>query len=278
MSHDRSGRKIRISRPGTAPRRTSGGPGQAIRVSHKPVRPVAIHYPVDGATVEATSVSMTGSANPGDTLRLEGPDLTSVTCKVSRDGSWAMPEVVLSSGSHALSVVDTDHPSKSARVQFLVSALRPISIVAPLQGETLEARLLELTGKASPQRLVCLRLGRTTLTERADGRGSFRFRDVELTKWGTQRISLYYAEDPSQGASELILHWPGLDLPSQVDPVTRAHLEPGADVVRCVNCYTYCYRATWNQLRRCPRCADSTEYWQRSATKFHTPRRELASE
>jgi hypothetical protein len=145
-------------------------------------------------------------------------------------------------------------------------------VVAPLQGETLEAQRLEIIGKASPRLLVCLRVDQTTLTERADDRGSFRFKDVELTNWGEQRLHLYYGEDPGQGAADLVVHWPGLDLPSIVDPVTRARLEPGADVVRCGSCHTYCYRLTWSRFGRCPRCGVDTQIVERSDPSFHTPR------
>ena len=278
MAIDRPHKKstsIRVNRSNPRLRqREDGNSRQGIRVSRKIVRPIRIGYPMGGAEIEAATVSLRGTANPGDTLQLEG---TGVTCKVNADGSWAMPGVHLRSGDQELAVVDVEHPSQTATVSVFVSPLPAISIIAPLQGETLEARFIEVTGKASPQRLVCLRLGRTVRTERAGARGSFRFADVELTDWGQQRLALYYAEDPSHGAPELVVHWPGLDLPSLVDPVTRAQLEPGADVVRCSGCYTYCYRATWDRLRKCPRCAEPTGPWARSAPRFHTPRKDLTT-
>ena len=216
-------------------------------------------------------VALRGVANPGNTLRLEGA-AEPATCQVRTDGSWAMPEVRLTPGTHTLTVADVDHPARSGRVEFTVAAVRPISIISPGAGETLEARRIEVTGKASPGRLVCLRLGRGTRTERADDRGSFRFKDLELTRWGEQRLEFYYAEDPTQGSTRVVVQWPGLDLPSIVDPVTRSHLEPGADIVQCAACYTYCYRATWRRLTSCPRCGEESGFWDRPSPRFHTPR------
>ena len=115
------------------------------------------------------------------------------------------------------------------------------------------------------------------MTERANNHGSFRFSDVKLPEWGDQRLMFYYAEAPAQGNTDITVRWPGLDLPSIVDPVTRSHLEPGADIVRCINCYTYCYRATWVQVGRCPRCDVSNKYWNRASTDFHTPRINLTN-
>ena len=228
--------------------------------------------------MEGRTVKLSGRANPGDTLRLEGVGVKGVSCKAASDGVWSMPEVELAPGEHILTVVDVAHPHRAAEVSFTISALRPIVVNSPLDGETLEAKIFEVTGKASQGRLVCFRLGQKTSTVRCDGHGSFRFKEVELTSWGSQRLLFYYAEDPRQGATELALHWPGLDLPSLVDPVTRARLEPGADVVRCDTCYTYCYRATWNRLRTCPRCIESGSFWERSNPQFHTPRIDLAPE
>ena len=223
-------------------------------------------------------MALRGTAHPGDRLRLEGDGIEPATCKVNSDGSWEMDEFRLPSGAHMLKVVSLDHDGQNATLSIAVSALRPIAVVSPLQGETLEEKRIEVTGKASPDKLVCLRFGHTTLTERADSRGSFRFKDVELTTWGEQRPMLHYAEDPGQGAIELVVYWPGLDLPSLVDPLTRSRLRPGADVVRCSGCYTYCYRATWNRLNRCPRCDLPERFWERPDPKFHTPRVELRSE
>ena len=279
MAEDRSNSKsgkIRVRR--TVAAQSQDGrrdTHHAVRISQRGVRRTRIHQPEGGSEIEGANVSLKGAANPGDTLRVEVGETVPVTCQVKPDGLWAMPELALPPGTHEVNVVNVSHPSQSASVRLHIFALRPISVVAPLPGETLEAKLVEVTGKACPERLVCLRLGRSTLTERADSRGSFRFRDVELTRWGDQRLSLFYAEDPGQGAVDLELHWPGLDLPSLVDPVTRAQLEPGADVVRRTGCYTYCYRATWNRLRRCPRCAESTDFWERTAASFHTPRGDL---
>ena len=118
-------------------------------------------------------------------------------------------------------------------------------------------------------------MGRKTLTERAGESGSFRFTDVELPAWGDQKLMLYYAEAPSQGNVDISVRWPGLDLPALVDPVTRSPLKPGADIVRCSNCYTYCYRSTWVRVGKCPRCDVSGDYWTRTAPIFHTPRANL---
>jgi hypothetical protein len=185
-----------------------------------------------------------------------------------------MPDLVLPAGSQTLTIVDTDHAAQRSQLTIVVAALREITIVAPLQGETLEARKLEIIGKASPQLLVCLRLDGTTVTERADERGSFRFTGIELSTWGEQQMKLYYAEDPSNGPADLRVNWPGLDLPSIVDPITRARLEPGGDIVRCAKCHSYCYRLTWSRMEGCPRCSE-TAYLQRSNPSFHTPRAEL---
>ena len=274
--HNSKSGRIRVKRTATTQSHDGRGDAHnAVRISQRGVRRTRIHHPEDGSEIEGASVSLHGAANPGDTLRVEVGETNQVTCQVKPDGLWAMPELSLPPGTHDVRVANVSHPAQSATVRLHISALRPISVVAPLAGETLEAKLVEVTGKACPERLICLRLGRTTLTERADTRGSFRFRDVELTRWGEQRLTLFYAEDPGHGTADLVLHWPGLDLPSLVDPVTRAQLEPGADVVRCSSCYTYCYRATWNRLRRCPRCTGSTDFWERTAATFHTPRGNL---
>ena len=275
-SENRPG-KIRVSLPkggpaGTDRRQTA----RSVRVSQLAHRPIRIDQPREGAEIEGTSVSLRGAASPGHSLRMEADGLAPVGCKVRPDGSWSMPAVRLPSGPQTLTLTDLSLPNHSASLQIVIRPLRAITVVAPLAGETLEARHLEVIGKASPGHLVCLRVDRTTLTERADPRGSFRFRDVELTEWGEQRIALYYAEDPGQGAADLAVRWPGLDLPSIVDPVTRARLEPGADVVRCAECHTYCYRLTWNRFGRCPRCGESTQYLERSDPSFHTPRAHMA--
>jgi len=233
---------------------------------------------MDGAKLQFATVSLSGTANPGDTLRLEGEGLDPATCRVKPDGSWTMRDVRLSPENKSLTVVNVGHPARTATVNVVVSDLQPITVVAPLQGETLEARFMEVTGKSSPERLVCLRFETTTTTERSDSRGSFRFRDVELDRWGEQHLVLFYAEDPTQGAAELVVNWPGLDLPSLVDPVTRARLEPGADVVRCSACYTYCYRVTWKRFRSCPRCTAGTRFWERPDSRFHVPRSHLRTE
>ena len=186
-----------------------------------------------------------------------------------------MPAVVLSPGRHAVKVEDISDRNRSVEVSFEVLGLAPITVISPLDGETLEARLFEVTGKASPEHLVSLRVGTHMLTEHSDSRGSFRFVNVELDHRGSHRLLFFYARDPSHGAKEIVLHWPGLDLPSLVDPVTRARLEPGADVIRCDSCFTYCYRATWNRLGHCPRCVQSTSLWERLDSRFHTPRADL---
>ena len=269
---------IRVRRQGsTPPKHPETSAPKSIRISRTPVRPVRIEFPADGAEVEGATVSLNGTATPRHTMVLEAPQIQPLTCKTEPDGSWSMPEVALPQGSHTLTVVDANHPHRTATVELVITGLRPIKAVSPLQGETVESHRIEVTGKASPGRLVCLRSGRTTLTERADGRGSFRFAEVELPRWGEQHLKLYYAEDPGQGAAELVVNWPGLDLPSLVDPVTRAHLRPGADVVRCSACYTYCYRSTWSRLDRCPRCTNSVAFWQRTDSKFHTPRARLVT-
>jgi len=273
MSTEGSGGKIRVNRPSSGQRGVQ--PGHAIRVSKQAVRPLVVEFPVDGTAVEGRSVVVRGYANPGDTLVLETASTGAVSCSVGADGTWSMPDLVLPTGSQTLTVADTDHSAQRYELTIVVSALRTITIVAPLQGETLEARKLEIIGKASPRLLVCLRLNGTTVTERADERGSFRFRGIEMSTWGEQRMKLYYAEDPSNGSADLLVHWPGLDLPSIVDPITRARLEPGADIVRCTKCHSYCYRLTWSRMERCPRCTE-TEYIQRSNTSFHTPRAELS--
>ncbi len=269
--------KIRVNLPnggqsGAGRRQTA----RSVRVSQLAQRPIRIDHPREGAEIEGTSVSLRGAASPGHSLRMEVDGLAPVSCKVKPDGSWSMAAVRLPTGAQTLTLTDLGHPDQSASLQVVITPLRAITVVAPLAGETLEARRLEVIGKAAPGHLVCLRLDRTALTERADARGSFRFRDVELANWGEQRMALYYAEDPGQGAAELAVRWPGLDLPSIVDPVTRARLEPGADVVRCAECHTYCYRLTWNRFGRCPRCGDSTLYLERSDPSFHTPRAHMA--
>ena len=269
---------FRITRRGQKSRRpdvsTRSG---AIRVARKSLRPVRIATPGDGAVIHGFATVIKGSANPGDTLKLECSGIEPIKCRVKNDGSWAIPDVRLPTGSQELTVVDENNPELSATIRILVSEVTPIYVTSPLTGETLEAKHIEVTGKAARGRLVCLRLGRKTMTERANNHGSFRFSDVELPEWGDQRLMFYYAEAPAQGNTDITVRWPGLDLPSIVDPVTRSHLEPGADIVRCINCYTYCYRATWVQVGRCPRCDVSNKYWNRASTDFHTPRINLTN-
>ncbi len=247
----------------------------SIRVSRKPVRSVRITSPVDGSAVERFATAVRGAANPGDTLKLKCSRIESVKCRVKSDGSWAMPDIDLAPGAHEITVENLDHPGTAAMVRIFVSEIPAISVISPMAGETVEAKHIEVTGKASPGRLVCLRLGRKTLTERAGESGSFRFTDVELPAWGDQKLMLYYAEAPSQGNVDISVRWPGLDLPALVDPVTRSPLKPGADIVRCSNCYTYCYRSTWVRVGKCPRCDVSGDYWTRTAPIFHTPRANL---
>lgn len=273
MSTEGSRGKIRVNRPSAGQRGARAS--NAIRVSKRAVRPLVVEFPIDGAEIEGRSVTVRGYANPGDTLVLETGSSEPISCLVGPDGAWSMPDLVLPAGSQTLTVVDRDHAAQRCELSFVVTALRQITIVAPLQGETLEARKLEIIGKASPRLLVCLRIDGTTVTERANERGSFRFRGIELSSSGEQRMKLYYAEDPSNGSADLLVQWPGLDLPSIVDPITRARLEPGADIVRCAKCNSYCYRLTWSRMGRCPRCTE-TGYVQRSDPSFHTPRAELA--
>ena len=97
-----------------------------------------------------------------------------------------------------------------------------------------------------------------------------------FSSWGAQRLVIFYAENPGEGSAEITLDWPGLDLPSVVDPVTRAPLKPGSDVVRCASCYTYCYRATWQRMGTCPRCAKGTEFWDRRDAVFKVPRVQIS--
>jgi hypothetical protein len=246
-----------------------------VRVSRQAIRPIRVEHPGEGAEIEGATVGLRGTASPGHDLRVEADGLSPVACKVRPDGSWFMPALRLPPGPQTLTLTDLVQPDQSATVQLVITPLRPVRVIAPLGGETLEARHVEVIGKASPGLLVCLRLDGATITERANAHGSFRFKDVELTNWGEQRIRLYYAEDPGQGATELVLHWPGLDLPSIVDPVTRARLEPGADVVRCADCHTYCYRLTWSRFGRCPRCGVGTRHLGRTDPSFHTPRAHL---
>ena len=246
-----------------------------VQITRRRVQQLRIDYPEHGSSVDGLSVALRGSASPGDRLRLEGPHSEKPICVVGADGSWTMPEVVLSPGHHAFVVTDVSHPSRSVEVGFEVLGLTTITVISPLDGETLEARFFEITGKASPRHLISLRMGSRTLTEHSDDRGSFRFTRVEVEQWGSHRLLFFYAKDPSQGAKTIVLRWPGLDLPSLVDPVTRARLEPGADVVRCDSCFTYCYRATWNRLGHCPRCVQSTSLWERLDSRFHTPRADL---
>ena len=246
-----------------------------VQITRRRVEQLRIDFPAEGSSVDGLSIALKGSASPGDRLRLEGLESEDALCTAGPDGGWTMPAVVLSPGRHAVKVEDVSDRNRSVEVSFEVLGLAPITVISPLDGETLEARLFEITGKASPEHLVSLRVGNRTLTEHSDSRGSFRFVNVELGHWGSHRLLFFYAKDPSQGAKEIVLRWPGLDLPSLVDPVTRARLEPGADVVRCGSCLTYCYRATWNRLGHCPRCVESTSLWERSNSLFHTPRADL---
>ncbi len=268
---------VRIRRTGSKPRpqHARDGSNGPIRVSRTRVRDVRISHPADRAEIHGRMVSVSGNGNPWDTLIMEIDGRDPQFCKVGSDGTWRMPESSLPSGDYTARVASADRSGGVAEVRFKVTALEPIAVISPLQGETMEAKAMELTGKASPDRLVALGYGGTTVSQRADGNGSFRFTEVLLKRWGTQRLKLYYAEDPTFEPLELVIKWPGLDLPSLVDPVTRAQLVPGADVVRCANCYTYCYRVTWTRLRRCPRCSETSDYWERSNSSFHTPRVQL---
>ena len=246
-----------------------------VQITRRRVELLRVDYPEHGSSVDGLSIALKGSANPGDRLRLEGSCSGDATCTAGPDGNWTMPAVVLSPGHHAIKVVDANDRNRSVEVDFEVLGLTPITVISPLDGETLEARFFEITGKASPEHLVSLRVGNHTLTEHSDSRGSFRFVNVELGHWGSHRLFFFYARDPSHGAKAIVLRWPGLDLRALVDPVTRARLEPGADVVRCDSCFTYCYRATWNRLGHCPRCVQSTSLWERLDSRFHTPRADL---
>ena len=272
----RPARYVRVRRPGSL---TEGSirpsTGRRVHITRGRVEQLRIDYPERSSSVDGLSIALKGSASPGDRLRLQGSHSEDAICTVGPDGSWTMPEVVLSPGHHTFNVVDVNRPNRSIEVVFEVVGLTPITVISPGDGEMLEARFFEITGKASPHHLISLRMGNRTLTESSDNRGSFRFKDVELDNWGNHHLLFFYAKDPNQGAKEIVLHWPGLELSLLVDPVTRARLEPGADVVRCDSCYTYCYRATWNRLRQCPRCMESRRLWERSDPRFHTPRADL---
>ncbi len=269
-------RPFRITRRGDMSSRPAvAHASDAIRVSRKTVRPLRIISPPDGAAVDGFAATIKGSGNPGDTLKLSCSSIKSVKCRVKNDGSWTMSDIAFAQGPQEVTIENLDHPGNGATIRLFVSQISAITVASPLPGETVEAKFIEVTGKASPGRLLCLRLGRKTQTERASESGSFRFSDVELPAWGDQQLMLYYAEVPSEGNTDIELHWPGLDLPSLVDPVTRSHLKPGADIVRCSNCYTYCYRATWVRVGKCPRCDTSKDYWTRTVPIFHTPRANL---
>ncbi len=259
--------------------RSNRGPAdRRVRVTRSMVEQVRIRYPLDGVTIEVRNLSVSGTGNPGHSILLQMSGLPDQTAEVGPDHAWVMSEVKVASGDHSLSVTDTTIDQQSPAVSFTVKSLRPITIVSPLDGETMEAKSIEVTGKASPGRLISLRLpGLKTAVERAGDRGSFRFSEVEFTGWGPQRLSLFYAEDPGEGATEITLDWPGLDLPSVVDPVTREPLKPGSDVVRCTSCYTYCYRATWQRMGSCPRCTNRSEYWDRRDAMFKVPRVQIGS-
>jgi hypothetical protein len=247
----------------------------AIKVVRKSVREIRIRYPENGKLVDGWGLVVRGVGNAGDNLKLDGDGLDPLYCKVSVKGQWAMPAVWLPSGEHLLTVSNVANPYKSSSTNVVISPTLPISVISPRNGETVEAKHLEVTGKACPSRLVCIRLGRKTIAQRTDARGSFRFTDVELPTRGEQRLRFYYAENPDEGAAALVVYWPGLDFPSLVDPVTRAHLKPGADVVRCSDCYTHAYRATWTHMGHCPRCLKATQFWERPNAKFHAPRPDL---
>ena len=247
----------------------------AVHVSRGIVRPVRINYPEDGSELDGCDLVMRGSGNPGDSLRLEEPGGQQVLCKVRLNGLWTMPPVRLNSGPSEMTVNNLSHPDKSARTCISVCQLPPITVASPLNGETVETRHPEVTGKAAPSRLICLRSGRSTLTQHTDIRGSFRFNDVELPNKGEQSLTLYYAENPAEGATQLTVHWPGIDFPYLVDPVTRARLEPGADIVRCTSCFTFSYKATWVRMGRCPRCMVDTDFWERPSPRFHILRPDL---
>jgi hypothetical protein len=271
---------IRIQRSrGTPIRPNRGTAERRVRVTRSLVEQVRIRFPKDGSSIEGRSVVVAGTGNPGHKILLQMPGLPDQTAEVGADHAWTMSEVKLPSGEHSLAVTDTTAEQVSREARFTVESLRPIAVVSPLEGETMEAKKIELTGKASPGKLVSLRLpGLKTAVERAGDRGTFRFTDVEFVNWGAQRLSLFYAEDPGEGATEITLDWPGLDLPSVVDPVTREPLKPGSDVVRCTACYTYCYRATWQRMRTCPRCTNATEFWDRRDAAFKVPRVQIGQQ
>ncbi len=120
--------------------------GNPIRVSRKRVRPVRINSPTEGANLQLATAYLSGTANPGDTLRLDFGGSEPVTCLVKPDGSWDMRDVWLPPGNRSLTVVNKNHPTRTATVNVVVSDLQQIAVIAPLQGETMEARFVEITG------------------------------------------------------------------------------------------------------------------------------------
>jgi len=118
----------------------SNGTGSVIIDQTAPVAP-AITGPIDGAKLTGTTTNITGTGEPGATMRVYDTDGVTLlgTTTVAGNGIWSLANVALASGDHTIHAKQTDaagNVSPEKLVSFNVSAQNPSTLLTGTGGIT----------------------------------------------------------------------------------------------------------------------------------------------
>ena len=169
-------------------------------------------------------------------------------------------------------------PSRRIKAEQL---LQPVAIRRPVDGQALEACEVEVAGSAHPETRLALVNGRFRTELRSSAEGTFRFTGVPLNLGSNTLLVVDIDhEEWEQARASIRVVRDGRPTPflGHKDPLTGAPLSECAAVVRCSECWTFCYLSSWNGNGNCPICCMrglTPRYWTSNDDEFYMTRQDL---
>jgi hypothetical protein len=160
----------------------TGTDHREIVVDRTPPAPPKVDHPIDGGYVDTNKPDISGTGDPGDTIKVVDEDGNTL-CEdvpVLANGTWScVPKVPLPDGDHTLIVTEEDpagNVSDETKVTVTVDTVAPDKpiITSPAEGSFINDSTPTITGTAEPGSTVHVSAGpNNQCTTTADAQGNW---------------------------------------------------------------------------------------------------------